>query len=66
MVVSEGFRVFIGFKVGGSRCMLPQEKIECSGFQEGHFRHSGKPFVHHNTNIQIEINIAWKKPTNYS
>ena len=58
MVVSEGFSVFIGFEEGDSRRYASPGKIECSGFQEGHFRHSGKPFAHHNTNIEIEINIA--------
>ena len=32
-------------------------KIECSGFQECYFKHLGRPFAYHNTNIQIE-NIA--------
>ena len=65
MVFGESLSSFIGFKVGGSRGMLPQEKLNV---QQCYFRHSGRPFVHHSTNIQTEINIhvAWKKLTNYS
>ena len=34
MVVSEGFRVFIGFKVVGSRGRLPQEKLHVQDFRK--------------------------------
>ena len=34
MVVSEGFSVFIGFKVGGSRGMLPREKLNVQDFRK--------------------------------
>ena len=34
MVVSEGFSVFIGFKVGGSRGMLSQEKLNVQDFSK--------------------------------
>ena len=34
MVVSEGFSVFIGFKVGGSKGMLPQEKLNVQDFRK--------------------------------
>ena len=34
MVVSEGFSVYIGFKVGGSRGMLPQEKLNVQDFRK--------------------------------
>ena len=34
MVVSEGFSVFIGFKVGGSRGMLRQEKLNVQDFRK--------------------------------
>ena len=34
MVVSEGFSVFIGFKLGGSRGMLPQEKLNVQDFRK--------------------------------
>ena len=43
----------------------PPGKIECSEFRECYFRHSCRPFAHHNTNIQTEINIAWKNIANY-
>ena len=33
MVISEGFRVFIGLKVGGSRGILPQEKFNVQDFR---------------------------------
>ena len=33
MVVSEGLSVFIGLKVGGSRAMLPQEKLNVQDFR---------------------------------
>ena len=34
MVVSEGFNVFIGLKVGGSRGMLPPEKLNVQDFKK--------------------------------
>ena len=34
MVVSEGFSAFVGFKVGGSRGMLPQEKLNVQDFSK--------------------------------
>ena len=33
MVLGEDFSVFIGFKVGGSRGMLPQEKLNVQDFR---------------------------------
>ena len=33
MVASEGLSVFIGLKVGGSRGMLPQEKLNVQDFR---------------------------------
>ena len=34
MVVCEGFSAFIGFKVGGSSGMLPEEKLNVQDFRK--------------------------------
>ena len=62
MVVSEDFSVFIGFKVGGSRGMLPQEKLNVQDFRKVILVIlANLLYCDHNASIQTEINIAWKK-----
>ena len=66
MVVSEGFSAFIGFKVGGSKGMLPQEKLNVQDFRKVILGILANLLYITTPIFRIEVNIAWKKLTNYS